>query len=224
MSTIVKGLGFLLETIHKSKYALPTNSGRAVEETCGHISLCLSLWLEKILRRGLKQQIRLDDIHNLGPAMSAQNLKMSFLQQWNIPSATHKTRQSLSSYCAYMFKWPLLGVIPLRLALLAFTLLQPLLLESLLTYLGDADASRDIGHGLIGAYIFVYLGMAVSMNIFWYYHLRTITRLRSVLVTAISQHIMTVNVHLLEDSKSPVTLMSSDVERAVQGIRYLHEI
>ena len=224
MSTVAKGLAFLLETLHKSKYALPTNSDSNVEETCGIISLCLSLWLEKILRRGLNHQIRLGDIHNLGTGMSAQHLEMSFLRQWKPPSATHKTHQSLWCFCAHVFKWHLLGVIPLRLALLAFTLLQPLLLESLLQYLGEKDASRDVGHGLIGAYVFVYLGMAVSMNIYWYNHLRTITRLRSVLVTTISQHVMAVNVHLLEDPKSPVTLMSNDVERAVQGIRYLHEV
>jgi ATP-binding cassette subfamily C (CFTR/MRP) protein 1 len=75
-----------------------------------------------------------------------------------------------------------------------------------------------------GAYVFVYLGMAVSTNIYWYFHLRTITKLRACLVTAISRHTSAVNIHLLEDPQSPLTLMSNDVERTVQGIRYLHEV
>lgn len=223
-STIAKGLAFSLETTHKSKFALPMSNEKTPEETCGLISLCLSLWLQGILRRGFRWQITLDDLYNLGAAMSAQHLEMSFTQQWERSKSSQKNQHTLSRCCAHVLKWPLLGVIPLRLVLLAFTLLQPLLLESLLTYLEESNTSRDVGHGLIGAYVFIYLGMAVSMNIYWYYHLRTITKLRSILVTAIGKHTTAVNVQLLEDPKSPVTLMSNDVERAVQGIRYLHEL
>ena len=223
-STIAKGLAFFLETLHKSSCVLPKTSDKSPEETCGIISLCLSLWLEGILRRGLRWQISLSDLYDLGAAMSAQHLEISFMQQWRKPRSGQRDHYTLWWCCAYVLKWPLLGVIPLRLALVAFTILQPLLLQSLLTYLGEANPSRNVGNGLIGAYVFVYLGMAVSMNIYWYYHLRTITNLRSVLVTAVGKHITAVNVHLLQDPKSPVTLMSNDVERAVQGIRYLHEI
>ena len=223
-STIVKGLAAFLETTHKSKHALPKTNDRSPEEKCGIISLCLSLWLEELLRRGLRWQISLAHLYSLGVDMSAQRLELSFLQQWEKQRSDQRDHYTLSWCCAYVLKWPLLGVIPLRLALLAFTVLQPLLLQSLLRYLGEPSASRDVGHGLIGAYVFVYLGMAVSMNIYWYYHLRTITKLRSVLVTAISKHTTAVNIQLLEDPKSPITLMSNDVERAVQGVRYLHEV
>ena len=223
-STIAKGLAFFLETTHKSNYLLSKSSDKSPEETCGIISLCLSLWLEGILRRGLRWHISLADLYDLDASMSAQHLEISFMQQWRKPRSSQRDHRTLSWCCAHVLKGPLLGVIPLRLALLAFTLLQPLLLQSLLTYLGEANPSRNVGNGLIGAYVFVYLGVAISMNIYWYYHLRTITNLRSLLVTAISKHTTAVNIHLLEDPKLPVTLMSNDVERAVQGIRYLHEL
>jgi ATP-binding cassette subfamily C (CFTR/MRP) protein 1 len=42
-STIAKGLAFLLETTHKSKYMLPRNGDKSPEESCGIISLSLSL-------------------------------------------------------------------------------------------------------------------------------------------------------------------------------------
>lgn len=53
-------------------------------------------------------------------------------------------------------------IIP-RLALLALTFCQPLLLRRLLDYLKHSDVeSKNIGYGLIGAYFVVYVGLAVS--------------------------------------------------------------
>lgn len=62
-------------------------------------------------------------------------------------------------------KWyTVLPILP-RLAQVAFTLCQPLLLRRLLNYLanrGDKESS-NIGYGLIGAYAVVYVSMAVSI-------------------------------------------------------------
>ena len=53
-------------------------------------------------------------------------------------------------------------VIP-RLFLTAFTFAQPLLVETVLTYLGDENKdSKSVGYGLLVAYGLVYLGIAVS--------------------------------------------------------------
>jgi ATP-binding cassette subfamily C (CFTR/MRP) protein 1 len=157
--------------------------------------------------------------------MSVKQIETSFMKQWTELKATDRNHNTVLWCCAHVLKWPLIGVMPLRIALLAFTFCQPLLLQSLLSYLGQSGpTSPNVGHGLISAYVFVYLGMAVSTNIYWYFHLRTITKLRACLVTAISRHTSAVNIHLLEDPQSPLTLMSNDVERTVQGIRYLHEV
>lgn len=46
---------------------------------------------------------------------------------------------------------------------MAFTFAQPLLVERVLTYLGDKDdRSGSVGYGLLVAYGLVYLGIAVS--------------------------------------------------------------
>lgn len=61
-------------------------------------------------------------------------------------------------------KWhALLPIVP-RLAQVAFTLCQPLLLRRLLNYLSNRGQNENpsIGYGLIGAYGVVYTGMAVS--------------------------------------------------------------
>lgn len=56
----------------------------------------------------------------------------------------------------------MLPAIP-RLALLAFSFCQPLLLRSFLRYLDDGQADARIGYAFVGAYALVYLGIAVGL-------------------------------------------------------------
>lgn len=107
-------------------------------------------------------------------------------------------------------KWPILSVVGPRLVLLAFTILQPLLLNSLLNFLQDPTASINIGYGLLGAYGLVYLGITLSSSFYSYQNFRFVTMLRGTLVSAVFSRstniIITTN-----DNAKPVTLMSTDV-------------
>jgi ATP-binding cassette subfamily C (CFTR/MRP) protein 1 len=51
-----------------------------------------------------------------------------------------------------------------RLVLIVFTMCQPLLLNRFVNYLSEPNGpeNTNIGYGLIAAYGFVYLGLAVS--------------------------------------------------------------
>lgn len=61
-------------------------------------------------------------------------------------------------------KWQLLAPVPGRLSLVAFTLIQPLLVNRFLSYLEEPENknSANYGYGLIFAYGLVYIGMAVG--------------------------------------------------------------
>lgn len=58
------------------------------------------------------------------------------------------------------------AMIPMRLALIAFTFAQPFLFTRAIDYLSQEnhDPDNNIGYGLIGATFIVYTGMAVSVN------------------------------------------------------------
>ena len=61
-------------------------------------------------------------------------------------------------------KWPLLsGVFP-RLCLIAFTFCQPLLINRAINLSQQpvTDQTTNIGYGLIGAYVLVYVGIGVG--------------------------------------------------------------
>ena len=71
-------------------------------------------------------------------------------------------KHSLVIACFRAYTWPLFAAVIPRLCLTGFTFAQPFLINDLIGFIGNKDASIDIGRGIIGAYGLVYLGMAVS--------------------------------------------------------------
>lgn len=63
-------------------------------------------------------------------------------------------------------KYPLLMAVPARLALIGFNYSQPFLLTAAVSYVQGTwpNETEDVGYGLIGAAIIIYLGIAVSSN------------------------------------------------------------
>lgn len=60
------------------------------------------------------------------------------------------------------FKWPILaGLIP-RFAQIGFFFAQPYLVGRTTVYISDPFGTKNEGYGLIGAFAFVYVGLAVS--------------------------------------------------------------
>lgn len=62
-------------------------------------------------------------------------------------------------------KWPLLAVVPPRACLILLLFCQPILLGRAmeLSTANVTDESTNVGYGLIGAYVLVYVGMAVNI-------------------------------------------------------------
>lgn len=120
--------------------------------------------------------------------------------------------------------WELLSPIPARISLIAFTICQPLLLNKFLSYLGSSETanSTNYGVGLIVAYGVVYLGMAISTGFYYHALFRFISMVRGSLVSAIYRKTTDINLTAFNDSAA-VTLMSTDVERVVEGLRFTHE-
>lgn len=107
-----------------------------------------------------------------------------------------------------------------RLAQLAFTILQPLVLNRFLTFLGDEPESPKIGYGLVGAYGLVYVGIAVFQALYWHSNARFVAMLRGTLVSAIFSKATEISVTATDDAAA-VTLMSTDVSAAQSPRRRL---
>lgn len=57
-----------------------------------------------------------------------------------------------------------LSGVPPRLCKSVFYLAQPLLIYTTVSYVGDATVDTHFGRGLIGAWVLVYLGVAVCSD------------------------------------------------------------
>lgn len=141
-------------------------------------------------------------------------------------------------------KWPILAVIPPRLCLIGFNFCQPFLINLAVTFSqqGVTDQTNKIGYGLIGAYVLVFVGIAVSgisnsttyvddllsvqqLSTGQYMHstFRFITMMRGGLISMLYSKAM--QVALVDvDTASSITLMSADVERIVTGMETGHEV
>ncbi|EFE43741.1 ABC multidrug transporter, putative [Trichophyton verrucosum HKI 0517] len=156
--------------------------------------------------------------------MDADSLGTPFLDAWK------KLKKNQRGYAAIRalsisLKWPIIMVVLPRSILIGLTVCQPILLNRLLDYLTESSEpkEKDIGYGLIGAYALVYFGIAISTGFYWYYHYRVLTMIRGCLVSAIGVKTLQLNTHSVEDPKAAVTLMSTDVERIIFGLRSFHE-
>lgn len=105
----------------------------------------------------------------------------------------------------------------------AFTFAQPFLINTTVTFVGQATPDANYGRGLIGAWALVYLGLAVSNSIYQYQNFRYTTRLRGGLIALVYQQA----VHLREvdaGKTTAVALMGTDVERIVHSMTLFHAV
>ncbi|KAK7956876.1 uncharacterized protein PG986_006098 [Apiospora aurea] len=105
----------------------------------------------------------------------------------------------------------------------SFTICQPLLLSRFLSHLQNTSEPANIGYGLVAAYGFVYIDMAVSSAFYYNRASRMATMLRGMLVSAVYRKTIGTSVAATDESAS-VTLMSTDVEAIARAARFIHDI
>ena len=142
-----------------------------------------------------------------------------------------------------LLKQPLLAAAFPRLCLIGFSFAQPFLISRAIDFASSPDTleNRNVGYGLIGAFVLVYIGIAVSFihSAMWelypdrpiklsnvqheYIMYRAATMMRGCLIPIIYQKTL-----ILETSEvSPaaaLTLVSTDIETIKDGIVHLQEL
>ncbi|KAJ5976667.1 hypothetical protein N7501_000009 [Penicillium viridicatum] len=121
--------------------------------------------------------------------------------------------------------WPCLSAIVPRLVLSTFNLCQPFLVQAAVSHMGIQveESNEDYGKALVGAFVLVYVGIAVSRAVYWRQSYRMISRIRSGLISMLYRHTASLSAVAVSDSAA-LTLMGTDVERIVQSLRLAHEL
>lgn len=197
---------------------MPGNNDYSPEETSGVFTRSIFLWLDKLLLRGFRKQLSIEDLYPLDRALDSYHLHTRFEEAW---SKTHSDQHKYSLLRTILtcFAWEFIASIIPRLLLIGFTFCQPLLLNRTLAFLQDNNQPTDTGNGFITAYVVVYLGLALSTGLYWHRQYRCLTMIRGSLVTIIYKKTLELN-----NSDAAVTLMSTDIEQIIMGLRYVHEM
>ncbi|KAI4723833.1 multidrug resistance-like protein [Aureobasidium sp. EXF-10728] len=217
----VKAVVLLLEARGKRAY-YNAERDMSPEDFSGIYGQALLSWLNSLVWKGARHLLKPEDLYAISDDVASETLSSQFAQEWDKQARTGPA--DLKKVLFVLLKWPILVSIIPRLALLALTFCQPLLLRRLLDYLNDSDVeARNIGYGLIGAYLVVYVGLATTSAIYWHRHYRFLSMLRGTLITAVYSKATNI-VAVAKDNKASITLMSTDVERTIRGLIDLHEM
>ncbi|KAJ5599382.1 hypothetical protein N7450_000449 [Penicillium hetheringtonii] len=193
------------------------------EATAGFYNKATFWWLNPLFKNGFRNLLSVEDLAVLDKELSSERLLALFEERWT--KVKSKSPNTLQWQSFRATKAPLMAAIPARACVVAFNVCQPLLLERSLDYFSEPvnAATNNIGYGLIGAYILVYTGLAVSMGQYQHNTYRGITMVRGILVTMLYKKATCLNLNEAGGSNS-LTLMSADVERITQGWQTMHEI
>ncbi|KAF2470392.1 putative ABC multidrug transporter [Lindgomyces ingoldianus] len=212
-----------LEAQGKSKWINWDQKEHSPEETSGIFSLGVFFWLNKIFLRGYRQILTIKDLYPLDSEMQGELLHQQFQRQMECSKLRGDRFGLLKALISTLKGRLLLPVLP-RLAQLGFQICQPFFIENLVEYLGRPEGvEENIGYGFIGASVLIYSGIAISVALCWYFHHRTRIMTRAILVTEIYNKATQVHIGA-GDNSAAVTLMSTDIERIIYGMRTLHDV
>lgn len=227
-SLAVKAVVLLLESVQKGKWLLPRagdEHDHSPEEVSNIYSLGVYYWLNDLFLRGYRKVLRIDDLYPLDEALAAPRMEERFMAKLDVGRMSgRRFGLLLVLFRTFPLQW--LKPVPARVALVGFKFCQPLFINALLRFLQAPDAAaaaRNTGYGLIGASVFIYVGVGLSSALYYYYHERSLFMARSCLVSAVYRKTTESKLAAADDSAA-LTLMSGDVERFQLGFGNLHEL
>ncbi|KAK2036628.1 ABC transporter [Colletotrichum somersetense] len=197
----------------------PNSKHPTPEQSSGFWSKTCFLWLAKTFYLGYSKLISLDDLPGLDSNMKSCVLHRNLVVAWN--KYDHQSRHSLIKACFKGYLLPFLAPVIPRLCLTVFTFAQPFLINTTVTFVSIENPDANYGRGIIGAWVLVYLGIAISNSVYQYHNLRFTIRLRGGLIALVYQQA----VHTRDVDTGDITavaLMGTDVERIFGAMSMFH--
>lgn len=134
------------------------------EALSGIISRSVFWWLNPLFVRGYQEMLSMDSLYPVDPNLSAPVLLENVRFAWDKHVRTTK-RPSLFGVILWSLIRPFLEIVPPLVAVTCLEFAQPFLVHRTLDWYSAPtnEETSDIGYGLLGAYILVYIGLAVSV-------------------------------------------------------------
>lgn len=161
LSFAIKLLLLSLENVEKRKWLVPSEKTRSGESTSGPFSRGLFVWLNGLLWTGYSELLTGDTLPSIHEKLSSRELYTRFTDCWARCNQSHQNALLLAVVSC--LRWEIARIAFPRLCVVGFSIAQPFLVGRIVTVLQQTDLlSLDIGYGLIGATVIVFIGIAVS--------------------------------------------------------------
>lgn len=221
LSLAIKFLVLITEAVEKRGILLEPYRDLPPESTSGIYSRSVFWWLNPLLKIGFVKTLRMNDLFDLDDKLLSSNVRDRFRRRWT--SVKDHGRFSLLNTVWSVLKWQLLISAVPRLLLSADMFAQPFLVQETVNYLGSRDNQPvAVGWGLAGAYFLVYFFQAILKGANKHLLNRCIVQVRGGLVSLLYQK--TIDLSLTApDRTTSLTLMSSDIQRIVDPLQFLHD-
>ena len=180
-------------------------------------------WLNPLFLQGYKGFISFERLCKIDADLSSESVETKFKKKWTHQRAIGK--RPLLWALVITLSNTLVAIIIPRLCLSAFKLSQPLLINRITSLLSrePTERSTNAGHGLIGATVLIYLGLAVSNAVFKRQLHRFLTKLRGVLITAIHAKSLESPSDKIADN-AVLTLISADINRICFSLQRIEDL
>ncbi|KAK6540555.1 hypothetical protein TWF694_009346 [Orbilia ellipsospora] len=210
----------LLEAKDKRLFLRSPDTEKPPEETSGLFSRSVFWWLTPLLRNGYSKILGFSDLWHLDERIDAPDLKDHFYHTWQRYSTSkRKYRLARSSFRSLM--WLFLSPVIPNILFVGLNFSQPFLISRTITFVSSNDPA-EVGYLLLLAFAAVYFLVGVSGAVYWHEVDRWLTVLRGCLVSAVYRKTLSLDLRQTATGAS-VALMSTDVEKAITGLKWLHE-
>ncbi|KXH67726.1 ABC transporter [Colletotrichum salicis] len=222
----VRAVMILLESTEKRRILVSQHKGYSKEVTSGTFNRSVFFWLTSLFINGYRNILRLDDLYPLDPKLASEPLYRKLADAWDqVPDKT--VPGALFSTWLRAFAGPLSAAILPKLFQIAFNYAQPFLIDEAIRLASQPQQQpyNNRGFGLIGAYVIVYTGIAVSTGQYYWRNQRAASMMRGSTTALIYRKALRLD--LTSPNVSPsgaLTLVGTDSETISQGITQLHEV
>ncbi|PWY93092.1 multidrug resistance-associated protein [Aspergillus sclerotioniger CBS 115572] len=213
-------VALFLESMRKLRILRTLYQNVTMEQVIGFWGRSFFVWVTPLFRVGFSDILSVEDLPEADEDLRGDAARRKLNGAWE--KSKGKRRLLKAVFRAYLWS-ALSGIVP-RIVLSAFTFCQPFLITSAVDYF-EKDSTAEIkqyGQALVGAFLLVYLGIAISTAVYWRQVYRLMTTVRAGLISMIYQQTTNLSGNDVKDTAA-LTLMGTDVERIGNSLRLLHE-